>query len=107
MNPLIMSDGYKVHHRLMYPKGTTLVYSNYTCRSVKRMPEKAKDIVVFGTQYMIMYIQDLWQKEFFDKPKEEVVGQAHRILSSYLGTDYDVSHFQTLNQIRNLINEQL
>lgn len=99
MNPLLMSDGYKVHHRLMYPEGTTLVYSNYTCRSVKRMPEKAKDIVVFGTQYMAMYIQDLWQKEFFDKPKEEVVGQAHRILSSYLGTDYDVSHFEALHNL--------
>ena len=52
INPLLMTDGYKTSHRLMYPQGTTLVYSNYTCRSVKHMHESCKDIVVFGTQYV-------------------------------------------------------
>jgi nicotinamide phosphoribosyltransferase len=49
-NPLLMTDGYKTSHHKMYPEGTTLVYSNFTPRSVKRMPETAIDIVVFGIQ---------------------------------------------------------
>ena len=57
-NPLLSSDGYKVGHHLMYAPGTTMVYSNYTCRNVHYMPLKAKDIVVFGVQYTFKYIQE-------------------------------------------------
>lgn len=32
MNPLLLTDFYKVGHRLQYPKNTTLVYSNFTPR---------------------------------------------------------------------------
>ncbi len=28
-NPLLMTDGYKTSHHVMYPEGTTEVYSNY------------------------------------------------------------------------------
>ncbi len=94
-----MTDGYKTSHRKMYPKGTTLVYSNYTCRSTKRMPNQAQDVVVFGTQYMIKYIHDLFQDHFFNKEKDVVVEEAKIYLSSYLGTDYDVSHFEQLHDL--------
>jgi nicotinamide phosphoribosyltransferase len=83
----------------MYPKGTTLVYSNFTPRSVKYMDEKAKDIVVFGTQYTMRYIHELYRDEFFNKQKEEVIGEAKKYLSSYLGTDYDVTHFEKLHDL--------
>jgi len=94
-----MTDGYKTGHHLMYPKGTTLVYSNFTPRSVSRMPNQAKEIVVFGIQYTIIYINDLYNKEFFSKPKEEVCGEAKRILSSYLGVNYNISHFEALHDL--------
>ncbi len=32
MNPLLLTDGYKVDHKRQYPEGTTLVYSNWTPR---------------------------------------------------------------------------
>jgi nicotinamide phosphoribosyltransferase len=32
MNPLLLTDGYKVDHKRQYPDGTTLVYSNWTPR---------------------------------------------------------------------------
>jgi nicotinamide phosphoribosyltransferase len=98
-NPLLMTDGYKTSHRKMYPKGTTLVYSNYTCRSTKRMPNQAQDVVVFGTQYMIKHIHDLFQEHFFNKDKNIVLEEAKIYLSSYLGTDYDVSHFESLHDL--------
>lgn len=99
INPLLMTDGYKTSHRLMYPQGTTLVYSNYTCRSVKHMHESCKDIVVFGTQYVFKYIDDLFKENFFNKPKNEVCQEAKQYLSSYLGTDYDVSHYEALHDL--------
>ncbi len=97
-NPLLMTDGYKTSHRQMYPEGTTLVYSNYTCRSTKRMPDKAKDVVVFGVQYMVKYIHDLWRDNFFDQPKL-ICDHAKQVLSEYLGSDYDVSHFEALHDL--------
>jgi nicotinamide phosphoribosyltransferase len=96
INPLLMTDGYKTSHKKMYPEGTTLVYSNYTCRNTKYMPEGAKDIVVFGVQYMIKYIHELFDYHFFKNDKNLVINQAKKYLSSYLGTDYDVSHFEEL-----------
>lgn len=98
-NPLLMCDGYKTSHLTQYPKGTTLVYSNYTCRSTKRMPEQAQDVVVFGIQYMVKYIQELFNKDFFQRDKYEVCHEAKEYLSSYLGTDYDVSHFAALHDL--------
>lgn len=101
-NPLLMTDGYKTSHHKMYPAGTTLVYSNFTPRNVKYMPEQAKQIVVFGTQYTIKYINDLYNKQFFSRPKAEVCGEAKKYLSSYLNCDYDVSHFEALHDLQYL-----
>lgn len=99
INPLLMTDGYKTSHRLMYPKETNLVYSNYTCRSIKYMPENCKDIVVFGTQYVFQYIHELFEENFFKQDKESVCQEAKEYLSSYLGTDYDVKHFRDLHDL--------
>jgi nicotinic acid phosphoribosyltransferase len=52
INPILITDGYKTSHHRMYPEGTSLVYSNYTLRNTDYMPKDAKDIVVFGIQYV-------------------------------------------------------
>ena len=64
INPLLCTDGYKTSHRQMYPEGTELVFSNFTPRGVKYMPEQAKEIVVFGIQYTVKYINDLFNENF-------------------------------------------
>ena len=94
-----MTDGYKVAHHKMYATGTTKVYSNFTCRSTKRMQPNAQDIVVFGTQYVFKYIQELWEENFFSQPKEQVCSEAKQYLSSYLSSEYDVSHFEALHDL--------
>lgn len=98
-NPLIMCDGYKVSHRLMYPQNTTMVYSNYTCRSAKYMPDIAKEVVVFGTQFVFKYIHELFEENFFKRDKNEVCQEAKQYLDSYLGTNYDISHFEKLHNL--------
>jgi nicotinamide phosphoribosyltransferase len=99
MNPLLLSDGYKVGHHLQYPKGTSLVYSNFTPRSNKYAPKGCDQVVSFGQQMIMMQIHEAFQKEFFDKPKDEVCNEMKRELSLYLGTDYDVTHFERLHDL--------
>jgi len=72
MNPLLLTDGYKTSHHQMYPKGTTLVYSNFTPRSKKHAPKGCEQVVSFGQQMVMKQIHEAFQNEFFSKPKEEV-----------------------------------
>jgi len=99
MNPLLLTDGYKTGHHQQYPKGTTLVYSNFTPRSNIYAPEGCDELVSFGQQMIIKQIHEIFQTEFFSKPKDEVCGEMKRELSLYLGTDYDVTHFEQLHDL--------
>lgn len=99
MNPLLMTDGYKTGHHQQYPKGTTLVYSNFTPRSNKWAPKGCDKVVSFGQQLIMTKIHEAFQNEFFSKPKEVVCGEMKRELSLYLGTDYDVTHFEKLHDL--------
>lgn len=99
MNPLFLTDGYKTGHHQQYPKGTTLVYSNFTPRSNKYAPKGCDQLVSFGQQMVMVQIHEAFQNEFFSKPKDEVCGEMKRELSMYLGTDYDVTHFEELHDL--------
>jgi nicotinamide phosphoribosyltransferase len=99
MNPLFLTDGYKTGHHQQYPKGTTLVYSNFTPRSNKYAPKGCDQLVSFGQQMVIKQIHEAFDKDFFSKPKNEVCGEMKRELSMYLNTDYDVSHFEALHDL--------
>lgn len=83
MNPLLLTDGYKVDHRRQYPEGTTLVYSNWTPR--KSRIENVDEVVFFGLQYFIKkYIIEDFENSFFRQPKEEVVKKYARRINNYL-----------------------
>lgn len=99
MNPLLLTDGYKTGHHQQYPKGTTLVYSNFTPRSNKYAPKGCDQVVSFGQQMVMKQIHEAFQNEFFSKPKEEVCGEMKRELSMYLNSDYDVTHFEKLHDL--------
>jgi nicotinamide phosphoribosyltransferase len=84
MNPLLLTDGYKADHRRQYPIGTTLVYSNWTPR--KSRIEGIDEVVFFGLQYFIKkYIITDFERDFFSRPKEEVVAKYARRINNYLG----------------------
>ena len=99
MNPLLLTDGYKTGHHQQYPVGTTLVYSNFTPRSNKYAPKGCDRVVSFGQQMVMQQIHEMFQNEFFSKPKEVVCGEMKMELSMYLGTDYDVTHFEELHDL--------
>lgn len=84
MNPLLMTDGYKVDHRRQYPEGTTLVYSNWTPR--KSRIEGVEEVIFFGLQYFVKkYILEDFERDFFGQPKDKVVAQYSRRINNYLG----------------------
>lgn len=84
MNPLLLTDGYKVDHRRQYPENTTLVYSNWTPR--RSRIEEVDEVVFFGLQYFIKkYILHDFKTDFFDQPKDKVIAQYARRINNYLG----------------------
>jgi len=99
MNPLLLTDGYKVDHRRQYPTNTTLVYSNWTPR--KSRIEGINHVVFFGLQYfMKKYIITDFQRDFFDRPKEEVVTKYARRINNYLGENQvGTAHIEALHDL--------
>ena len=99
MNPLLLTDGYKVDHRRQYPDGTTLVYSNWTPR--KSRIEGVEEVVFFGLQYFIKkYIIQDFDAHFFKQPKEEVVKKYSRRINNYLGENQvGTKHIEDLHDL--------
>lgn len=99
MNPLLLTDGYKVDHRRQYPDGTTLVYSNWTPR--KSRMEGVNEVVFFGLQYLIKkYILEDFQTYFFQQPKEKVVQEYARRINNYLGpNNVGTEHIEALHDL--------
>ena len=99
MNPLLLTDGYKVDHRRQYPDKTTLVYSNWTPR--KSRIEGLDEVVFFGLQYFIKkYIIHDFDAYFFKQPKEEVVKKYTRRINNYLGENQvGTKHIEDLHDL--------
>lgn len=99
MNPLLLTDGYKVDHRRQYPQGTTMVYSNWTPR--KSRIQAVDEVVFFGLQYFIKkYVIEDFNQYFFGKPKEEVVKKYARRINNYLGENQvGTAHIEALHDL--------
>lgn len=99
MTPMLNTDGYKLDHRRQYPKGTERVYSNWTARGTR---VKGVDEVVFlGLQYAIKErLEHDFNTNFFNRPKEEVVGEYAEMLNSYIGpNEIGTDHIAALHDL--------
>lgn len=102
--PLHAADFYKTGHLRMYPEGTQFVYSNFTPRSAKlaNMPEGFDNkVVFFGLQGVVQWLLiDLWNDEFFNRPKDEVVRKFKRRMDSSLGPGaVSTTHIEALHDL--------
>lgn len=99
MNPLLLTDGYKVDHRRQYPGYTTLVYSNWTPR--KSRIDGVEEVVFFGLQYFIKkYIIEDFERDFFSRPKDEVISRYSRRINNYLGENQvGTAHIAALHDL--------
>lgn len=105
MNPLLQVDIYKVSHEAFMPKGTTRIYSNFTPRSSKHLnvlKGRYNDkVVMFGLQHFIKdFLIKSFNEDFFNKPKEEVIGYFKRIMDAHLGEgSVDLTRFNALHDL--------
>jgi len=87
--PLHATDFYKTGHYAQYPAGSEFVYENFTCRSSKFFEHAIgydSTVVFFGLQYVLKnLLVDIWNKNFFEKPIEEVVAKYERRMTGALG----------------------
>lgn len=95
-NPILLTDGYKLSHADMYPKGTTLVYTNGTPRSNKHAPKGIDKVLSCGQEAVIQWLHAEFRDNFFGRPRHEVLDELKGEISLYLGKDYDISRFAAL-----------
>ena len=102
--PAHATDFYKTGHIRQYPPETSFVYSNLTCRSdrlARLLPDFDHKVVSFGIQGVCKWLlRDAWNREFFHRPKAEVVDRYKRRMDSSLGSGaVDVSHIAALHDL--------
>lgn len=105
LNPSLATDFYKTGHKFQYPEGTQSVYSNFTARSSAhaKMPASFDNkVVFFGLQgFVKWFLIDLWNKEFFHQPKDEMVAEYKRIMDNALGPGaVPVEHIAELHDMQ-------
>lgn len=84
INPLLLTDFYKVGHKPMFPFGTSLVYSNFTPR--KSRFKEIDHVVFFGLQGFIkQYLIEAFNENFFKRTKKEAVDSYMEFVNSGLG----------------------
>lgn len=99
INPALILDAYKLNHKPCYPDGITEVYSNFTNRG-SRIPGIDK-VVVFGIQYyLIEYLIERWNKDFFEQSRDKVLYSFKRRADHMLGPDsMSVAHIAMLHEL--------
>lgn len=86
LNAMLMTDGYKLGHHCMYPKGMTQLFSNFTPRGNKYLPEATEGVVVFGIQYFIKkYLINTFNNFFFNLDEDTVRKTYTDLTTSFLG----------------------
>ncbi len=99
LNPTLMADFYKLSHREQYPEGTEVVYSTWTPRSGKHLPQ-IKEVVAFGFQGFIKELKESFDDSFFKVSKNEVIAEYSRIVSNCLGVQNpDTKHLEDLHDL--------
>jgi nicotinamide phosphoribosyltransferase len=120
INPLYLTDGYKVGHKAMLAPRTTKLYGTWIPRSLKYAPKGITKIVSFGQQLTWRYIHDIFEEYFFHSAERQnnfecsIFGQTPisviydlealkkealqfiTDMSMYLGMEYDGEHFEEL-----------
>ncbi len=96
--PILLSDSYKQFHFKMYPEFMTMLFSNMTPRSYKRMGcEKS---VWFGLQYyMKEYLINQWNELFFKVPLDVVLKEYKRFHKHFSFCDIDTAHIEKLHKL--------
>jgi len=103
INPETCLDAYKIGHKNQLVPGIELSLGNMTPRKSYR-EHTPKGVVWMGLQYFLKrYLIDEWNKNFFQKPKDEVLARYTRRINNYLGpNDVGNQHISDLHDLGHL-----
>ena len=98
INPMELTDFYKVGHPFQYPRGIEYVYSNFTPR--KSRMSGVGHMVFFGLQaFVIEYLIGYFNRNFFKRPLEEVLAEYKTTLQHTCGPLASYEHIVALHQL--------
>lgn len=95
-NPLLLTDFYKTIHHMCYAEGLTKLVSYWTPRMSRK--EDINKVVMFGLQpFLKKYLIQYFNKNFFNKDKEDVISEYKRVISKTIGDiASDTKHIESL-----------
>ena len=98
-NPMLLTDFYKISHRIMSENGIEKTYSTFTPRGSRI--EDIDEVVFFGLQGFIKeYLIEYFNDNFFNRNKEVVVAEYKRIIKYTLGDNCaDTEHIEKLHDL--------
>jgi nicotinamide phosphoribosyltransferase len=96
--PTLLADFYKVSHRPQYPNKTEYVYSTWIPRESRI--DGIDHVIAFGFQAFIKeYLIEAFDRDFFDRPVNEVCAEYERFIKYTLGEEKpDSTHIRKLHQ---------
>lgn len=99
MNPLLLTDFYKTTHAEQYPAGLTKMVSYFTPR-MSRIVDENK-LTVIGVQgYCKEFLIDYFNRNFFNRKKEDVVEEYKLFLDAHLGNGaYSLDKVEKLHDL--------
>lgn len=96
--PTLLADFYKLSHMEMYPRGTEKVYSTWIPRASRF--DYIDEVVAFGFQQFLMKLNETFNEDFFNRPKDECVEEFKRTVKFTLGIqEPKTSHIEALHDL--------
>lgn len=97
INPLHLTDFYKVGHKFQYPEGTEVVFSNLTPRATRI--DDVDEVVFFGLDYYIKeYLEKGWNDNFFNLSKNQAL-EEYETRTTGAGLPVDLAHIEALHDL--------
>lgn len=95
----LLCDFYKTSHVQQYPQGTEKIFSTWTPRTSRK--EGVDKVVCFGIQGFVQeFLIEYFNKNFFERPVEEVVFEYIRVIGNALGIkEVPVQHIVELHEL--------
>jgi nicotinamide phosphoribosyltransferase len=98
--PMTLQDMYKSFHKFATKKGVEYNYSNLTPRHDKHSNTELTGVVCVGAQYLVKEILiKLFNRDFFQRPKDEVIAEYKYFIEGALFKDIDTSHIEALHDL--------
>lgn len=98
--PMTLQDIYKAFHKYAGNPNIEYNYSNFTPRHDKHSNTELTGVVCVGAQYLIKEILlKLFNRDFFDKPKDEVLAEYQYFVGSAVFSKLELSHIEALHDL--------